>query len=155
MKVCKFRRYFRRHSRENETRSGAHFRVHTEDCSPVRNGRHYQSSRRDCSQPVQPRHRAGTRENHPAGIPVHRLCQRTVDRRIHKAGSDRYILDRFQRLWQFINDEFTSVEEKRFWHKGNLSVQPCCTSTCGNGRLPISCSPPSTLCVPGRKENRT
>ena len=32
------RRYFRRHSRENETRSGAHFRVHTEDCSPVRNG---------------------------------------------------------------------------------------------------------------------
>ena len=42
-----------------------------------------------CSQPVQPRHRAGTRENHPAGIPVHRLCQRTVDRRVHKAGSDR------------------------------------------------------------------
>ena len=28
-------------------------------------------------------------KNHPAGIPVHRLCQRTVDRRIHKAGSDR------------------------------------------------------------------
>ena len=47
------------------------------------------------------------------------------------------------------------LKKKRFWHKGNLSVQPCCTSTCGNGRLPISCSPPSTLCVPGRKENRT
>lgn len=66
-----------------------------------------------------------------------------------------YILDRFQRLWQFINNEFTSVEEKRYWRKGNLSVQPCSTSTCGNGRLPISCSLLSTLCVPERKGNRT
>lgn len=66
-----------------------------------------------------------------------------------------YILDRFQRLWQFTNDEFTSVEEKKCLHKGNLSAQPCCTSICENERLPISCSLLSTLCVPVRKKNRT
>ena len=31
-----------------------------------------------------------------------------------------YILDRFQRLWQFINDEFTSVEEKEVLAQGEL-----------------------------------
>ena len=34
-------------------------------------------------------------------------------------------------------------------------LQPCCTSTCGNERLPIFCSLLSTLCVPERKGNRT
>ena len=31
-----------------------------------------------------------------------------------------YILDRFQRLWQFINDEFTSIEEKEVLAQGEL-----------------------------------
>ena len=55
----------------------------------VRNSRHNQSSEENCSQPVQPRHRAGTRENHPAGIPVHRLANELLTDEIHKAGSDR------------------------------------------------------------------
>ena len=33
-----------------------------------------------------------------------------------------YILDRFQRLWQFINDEFTSVEEKEVLAQGEGSI---------------------------------
>ena len=56
-----------------------------------------------------------------------------------------YILDRFQRLWQFINDEFTSVEEKEVLAQGELISTALLHFYCGNGRLPISCSPPSTL----------
>ena len=35
-----------------------------------------------------------------------------------------YILDRFQRLWQFINDEFTSVEEKEVLARGTYQYSP-------------------------------